>query len=1031
MKKETFGTRLISSGNGRIPFLSPILITLFALPALRPLMSRQLTCGFDNVFHLWRAVEIGALIREGIWFSRWAPHMAHGFGYPLYLYQSPLSAYLVALLNIAGFSWATAVHLVYGLGLLGSGFATWWLAREFWGEQGGLLSAVAIMFTPFHLYVVYYRASLSETVAWIFPPLVLWGIYRWQVRGQPVGLFTAVFSQLLLFYTHDVTGYIFFPLFLLWPVGLGWAFESQKRAWHGITAVLLSFASAAFFWLPAILERDLIQFGRAGSAWPFLPQNNYLPLSNLFALPRNADPLLLNDWPERGIGLLVLILIILGVWFGWRKKGALRRLTAVFTLFFLGYLFLVTPLASFLWDNIDILAAFQFPWRFLSPVVLMGSLLIGGLGSRDWGLGIGDWGLGRYSLFTFYVSLAILPLLHFGWLSPNHCALPSNLTVEGMVDWERGTGTLGTTASRELLPTTVERLPQTDEGQYVWQNRLHADSLPNGAAVEPIKISTMDATYDIEASQGFTAVYQAFAFPGWRATLNGDGVDITPSETNGLITVDIPAGQTQLRIYRSNTAVQTWGILLSVAAVLGAVGWGYWGLGIGDWGLERVHHSSFTVDHPLLAVLLTVGLFLLSFTSLFNQTRLENGRLSTASIQSTLTFGHPANPNQVRLLGHDLLPNELAADSPLEMTLYWEALAQLPRPYRVGVTAVDEQGIRWSEEGLRDYRWTRSAPPTQQWPVGQYAQTAFFLDLLPGTPPGQYDLQLTFFDEETLAPLTIFQDGNPLGPAVSLGKLTIVEPKRPLAPQTIGGEFKQLNELSYRLLVDREQAIPGDSVLMTLFAQSEVDINAEIVLLDSQNQPAAIYPLSLTASARSVQRHQQLLRLPASMQSGAYQWQLSIDDETAVVGTLGVNAPERIFDPPEVDISVEAPLGNQATLVGASLSNRDLVESAQFDITLVWQSTQEIETSYRVFVQMLDSNNQIIAQSDGLPANWTRPTTGWQAGEYITDRHTLNLPDSLPADEYVLIVGLYTLENGRLLTPTGTDAIIIPITNNQ
>ena len=329
--------------------------------------------------------------------------MAHGFGYPLYLYQSPLSAYLAALLNVVGFSWETAVHLIYGFGLLGSGLATWWLAREFWGERGGLLSAVAMMYTPFHLYVVYYRASLSETVAWIFPPLVLWGVYRWQERGQRVGLFTAVIAQLLLVYTHDVTAFIFAPLFLLWPTGLGWVLGTQKKIWRGETAVLLGFAASAFFWLPAILERDFIQFGRAGTAWPFLPQNNYLPLNNLFALPRNADPLLINDWPERGLGLLIMILVIIGIGLGLRNTGVVRRLTAVFTLLFLAYLFLVTSLASPLWNNIDILAAFQFPWRFLSPVVLMGNLLIGG----DWEIGdweIGDWGSRIGEWFTIHNS---------------------------------------------------------------------------------------------------------------------------------------------------------------------------------------------------------------------------------------------------------------------------------------------------------------------------------------------------------------------------------------------------------------------------------------------------------------------------------------------------------------------------------------------------------------------------------------------------------------------------------------------------
>jgi hypothetical protein len=85
--------------------------------------------------------------------------------------------------------------------------------------------------------------------------------------------------------------------------------------------------------------------------------------------------------------------------------------------------------------------------------------------------------------------------------------------------------------------------------------------------------------------------------------------------------------------------------------------------------------------------------------------------------------------------------------------------------------------VRWSEEGLRDYRWLRNPPPTSGWPTDQYALTAFYVDLLPGTPPGVYQLQLAFFEENTLMPLTFYQDnGQPLGPLLELGEVTVEPP---------------------------------------------------------------------------------------------------------------------------------------------------------------------------------------------------------------------------------------------------------------
>jgi hypothetical protein len=65
---------------------------------------------------------------------------------------------------------------------------------------------------------------------------------------------------------------------------------------------------------------------------------------------------------------------------------------------------------------------------------------------------------------------------------------------------------------------------------------------------------------------------------------------------------------------------------------------------------------------------------------------------------------------------------------------------------------------------------------------------------------------------------------------------------------------------------------------------------------------------------------------------------------------------------------------------------------------------------------------RVERQSDGVPANWTRPTTGWLPGEYILDPHRLTLGDDLPAGEYELWVGLYAPRTGVRVVPSGPGA---------
>ncbi len=93
-------------------------------------------------------------------------------------------------------------------------------------------------------------------------------------------------------------------------------------------------------------------------------------------------------------------------------------------------------------------------------------------------------------------------------------------------------------------------------------------------------------------------------------------------------------------------------------------------------------------------------------------------------------------------------------------------------------------------------------------------------------------------------------------------------------------------------------------------------------------------------------------------------------------------------------------------------------------LVLHWRAVGPVPDDYRVFVHLLDAYGDRVAQSDGVPALWTRPTSGWSPGERIEDRHGLSLPADLPLGDYTLIVGLYRpLDGVRLLTDEGADHV--------
>lgn len=97
-------------------------------------------------------------------------------------------------------------------------------------------------------------------------------------------------------------------------------------------------------------------------------------------------------------------------------------------------------------------------------------------------------------------------------------------------------------------------------------------------------------------------------------------------------------------------------------------------------------------------------------------------------------------------------------------------------------------------------------------------------------------------------------------------------------------------------------------------------------------------------------------------------------------------------------------------------------------LELEWESLVASDESFHVFVHLVDESGQRIAQRDGQPVLWMRPTSSWVPGETIVDRYAFLLGDDLAPGSYTLRVGLYRPKDGvRLRTspPTREDSVVI------
>ena len=115
------------------------------------------------------------------------------------------------------------------------------------------------------------------------------------------------------------------------------------------------------------------------------------------------------------------------------------------------------------------------------------------------------------------------------------------------------------------------------------------------------------------------------------------------------------------------------------------------------------------------------------------------------------------------------------------------------------------------------------------------------------------------------------------------------------------------------------------------------------------------------------------------------------------------------------------------TLLGFTLANESLSLAEAPQVTLVWRAGEEPVTDIlTVFVQLVDPQGRVIAQSDALPAGGMRPTTGWRAGEVVVDEHTLAWNGLAAPGDAVLIAGLYDAVTGnRVPLADGGDSAVL------
>ncbi|MBE2223782.1 MAG: glycosyltransferase family 39 protein [Anaerolineae bacterium] len=1026
---------------------------IFALAALllAPLLWYGLPCSHDGLIHFYRIVHMADNARQGAPFLQWGEHFMRGYGYPILAFYAPLTYWATTALSFLGLGFSPAYRLFIWLVFFLAGLGGYNLGRRYFQPNAAFITGLAYLFAPYLILDAIQRGAVPETLGLALLPWALTAADIALARRSPRAIAVAAVLFAVMVLSHNIIPNFGFLILLVLSFSEARSWKNLRSVWQAVWPALLIIGLAlglsAFFWLPAFVElgNTMTRHPAPGIShwWPRY-DGDFLQANKLVSWPDEPmDKALTNPPISRRLGLGQFGLALTGVLLLFASKQPRRRVLFAWVFILLGSLFLTNAVSRPLWMYLPLPDFVQLPSRFLGPASLALAVLAGI--PLDWLSRRLQAGSGRQRwLLAGAVGGAAVVVVVSGWpwLYPTYCEPPADISMAMLADetlWS-DEGLLYRCAGEclgEALPAWVEKMPPLDGVYAQYQNGTEVNrlQLPETAVLLDWQHAPARDEYRLHLPEAQVVTYNAFYFPGWRVWINGESAPLAPRAEDGLITFALPAGESVVTLKFGATPLRLATLLFSGVVALALIGWA-WRRSDSFRGVKPPpSRRTFWLWLGILLILGAGKVLVDHVNSPIRADRLQNGRLLGVEHATQFNFS-----NEFMHFGYTG-PERVAADKQFEVTQYWGALREIGVPYEFVLQIADEQGKVWNLPYSRPVEY-QYLPGKPGWLVDHYARDTYQFELLPGTPPGEYWLEATIYRRDV--DLSLIPAGAPVGsnPAIArLGRLQVTPGNwKPTAANAQVDTFAPtpVTELAEVLVTELAEVPdltllgwsvpdvvwrPGEQASLDLLWQGDSaiwdeQVTAELGLVNEDGEQVAETAVLIgSAGAETVVRNKVAWRLPPELESGTYALRLTIGEQMIALGEWQIDAPRRTFEQPEVDITSDFAV-DFGRLVGYS-TNSSVTEPVEvapgdsFDLNLFWQATAETAVNYRVFVHLLDENGNLVTQSDAVPDHWTRPTTGWVPGEYITDRHTLTLPSDVAPGIYTLVVGFYETANGN------------------
>ncbi|NLE65558.1 MAG: hypothetical protein GX606_06555 [Elusimicrobia bacterium] len=522
------------------------LVVLFLLTLLwgRVLLQDVVIAGTPDMESAF--TKVAALVqswRDGAPLGRWTPHLNFGYGYPVLNMYSPLLYYVAAGIAVLSGQIAYGLNIALLLFAFFSAVAMFFFVRRWWGAPAAFFSSVAYLFAPYRSLDVFHRGGCSESVVFLFLPLIFLCLDRFLDKPKALSFLGIAVSMAGVVLAHNLMAMLILPVALIYAIFRSLSMKrAMARGGFSLLALFCGCFLASYFVFPALWEMQFANAGRLLSGMGDY-RGHFMSLGSILFANGLREP-------YHGGGLWAVLMgasLLLSPFF-------LRRDRAVVPLFIFWSvlsglcIFMMLSYSAPVWAFLKPLALVQFSWRFFLFLSFMSSFLMASLiffvqPKVRWALAI--------------VGVCVVLASHYRYTHPQ-----GGVYRQEIVDLKEWLYRARPMDDMEGLPRQVQVIALEPPKRFVEVVRGEAELI--GAPVR----SELRQQFVVRARTPAAVMLHLFYFPGWTVLVDGKEAKILSENPWGVILFFVPPGEHHVEVSFGHTPVRWIGEGISLFFVL-------------------------------------------------------------------------------------------------------------------------------------------------------------------------------------------------------------------------------------------------------------------------------------------------------------------------------------------------------------------------------------------------------------------------------------------------------------------------------